>query len=94
MTVYFLRGTGTDYVKIGYTKASHSTKRHFVRAVILVFWLLVSIAVIASVIFAWHFLAPPKWGFLSEQQLEKIQTMLFSGAGVGLAGFVSKKYLT
>jgi hypothetical protein len=69
-------------------------RTHLLNAVILVFWLLVALAITAIFAFAWHYLTPVKWAFLSQQQLDKVQTMLFSGAGVGLAGFVSKKYLT
>ena len=63
-------------------------------AVIVLFWIFVGLAVLGIAIFAWHQMAPNAWGWLSERQLDKLQTILFSGALVGLGGHIARRYLT
>ena len=51
--------------------------------------LITTVVLIAIFAVAWHYLAPAEWAWLNEQQLRPVRSFLFSGAVVGIAGFVT-----
>lgn len=75
---------------------NHSRKQrfhnHLITAIILAFWM--GIAVLVGLVFSWlyHILTPGSCHYLSPDQIEKIQTMLFSGLVSGLLTGVAKRY--
>lgn len=56
---------------------------HIKWATLTVMWLAVLLFIIAIVSWAAHFLLPESWRWLSDAQLEKIQTVVFTGAAAG-----------
>ncbi len=72
-------------------KNQKKTALHY--ATIGLFWLVVSITAIAISILAWHYLMPPCWGWLSDKQIDKVQTIIFSGAAAALLQGVARKFL-
>lgn len=62
--------------------------------------LLVSVTVVLSALFiaslvawAWHYLAPSCWGWLTENQLGKVQSILFSGGMGAIVSAIAKKQI-
>jgi len=54
-------------------------KSHFAR--ILIAFLYLASSIVGAMIFCWayHFLSPQKWYFLSDDRIHEIQNMLFAG---------------
>jgi len=52
---------------------------------------IVSIAVIT---WAWHFLTPTGWHYLTAAQLDKLQTVLFTGAFASILQAYAKKHMS
>ncbi|OOR87665.1 hypothetical protein B0181_09945 [Moraxella caviae] len=48
--------------------------------VIVVTYIIASIFIVAFLILAFHYLAPNSWTWLDQSQINKIQSMLFSGS--------------
>jgi len=49
---------------------------HVNRAALAVFWTLICCVILGVLLFSWHLLLPESCHFLSEKQLEKLQTLL------------------
>lgn len=65
---------------------------HVNRATLFLFWLLVVAVAIGIACFAFHLVFPESWHYLSEKQLDKLQSML--GAAVlssALTGYASRR---
>ena len=60
---------------------------------LLIFWLLIVLAVLAILIFGYHQFMPAGLHWLTERQIDKLQTIIFSGAIAGFMGNVAKRYL-
>ena len=60
-------------------------------AVIGALWLAVGLFFAAVAALAWHWLAPASWHWLAAGQVEKIETIVFTGAAAsGIKFFASK----
>nr|WP_321484271.1 hypothetical protein [uncultured Cohaesibacter sp.] len=46
------------------------------------------------VIWAWHYLAPDCWGWLTSEQLSKVQSVIFSGSLGGIVSFIAQRHLS
>jgi hypothetical protein len=66
---------------------------HLLRAVLIIFWLLIALTVSAILIYGYHQFMPTGWHWLTERQIDKLQTIIFSGAIAGFMGNVAKRYL-
>ena len=51
-----------------------------------ILWLVISATAFAIFAVAWHYMAPLEWDWLSDDQLARIQTYIFSGAVAAIAG--------
>lgn len=72
-------GSGEDLKADGEIKehGRHQTFRNHVNvAALIIFWALVTCVIIGLGTFAWHLLAPDCCHYLSEKQLDKLQTLL------------------
>ncbi len=69
---------------------SERLRNHIHRAVIGIIWIIFGLAAIALLAVAAHYMLPGRFAWLSDDQLSKLQTFLFSGAVTGAAG----RYLT
>jgi len=49
--------------------------------------------VITVSLWFWHFLAPEKYWWISEQHLHQIQTILFSGSLAAIISLLSQRYI-
>lgn len=60
-------------------KRKENFKSHFSR--ILIFFLYLASSIVGSMVFCWayHFLSPNNWYFLSNERIHEIQNMLFAG---------------
>jgi cell division septal protein FtsQ len=68
-------------------------REHFSFAMQLIFWLAVFLIVAMGFSWAWHMIAPSSWSYLNETQIQKIETILFSGALAGLIPRFAEKYI-
>ena len=67
-----------------------SFRDHVNRAVVLIFWTMAGCRVSGILVFAWHLLTP--WFFLTEQQLDKLQTILVSALfSSALSAYANKR---
>lgn len=46
------------------------------------------------VAWAWHYIAPVSWGWLTPDQLSKIQSVIFSGSLGGIVSFIAQRQLS
>ena len=60
-------------------------------ALMIVFALLFLGSIIA---WAWHYVMPEYWGWLSPEQLSKIQSVIFSGSLGGIVSLIAQKQLS
>lgn len=65
-------------------------KKHFSKAALIIFWIVVSGFIVMAIIWFYHQVTPGSLHFLNDSQTEKIQTFLFSAAIVK----ISKDYLS
>jgi hypothetical protein len=57
----------------------------------VIFWICLIFLVVAGVIW-WHLVTPPQWHFLSDAQIDHIQSLLLGGATSGIAsGYVKRR---
>lgn len=86
----------SGHLKRDAAKRDHGRKQglrdHLVWGIKFLFWLVLFIVAVMIAIWSYHLLAPSCWHFLSSVQLEKIQTILFSGVTAAAISGVSKKY--
>ncbi|AXE93949.1 hypothetical protein [Paraburkholderia terricola] len=71
----------------------HQTFRnHINKATIWLFWVIALSLLIGIVAYSWHMVTPDAWHFLSEKQLDKLQTVLGSAVlSSALTGYVNKR---
>lgn len=67
-------------------------KEHFSCAALIIMWLSLTIVSLMAFIWAYHFLTP--WHFLDHTQVDKIQSMLFSGIIASVAQTYIKKRIS
>lgn len=68
--------------------------RHHVHLVMVcAIWAAAALVGFAVFSVAWHYLMPPQWEWLTDSQLNKLQTFLFSGFAGAIIGFCGR-YLT
>ena len=72
---------------------SETFKNNINNAMTILFWLAILVISIMFVSWAWHLLTPLELHYLKEAQIEKIETMLFSGALAGVVPVFAKKYI-
>ena len=65
--------------------------RHSGRIAVCLMWFFAAVFVIAMAIWLVHFLTP--WGWLTELQLSKIQTVIFSGSLGALVSAFAQKHI-
>ena len=56
------------------------------------FWLFLIVVVVMSLTWVFHLLTPEGWHYLCPEQIDKIQTMLFSGITAAALSGVAKRY--
>lgn len=59
---------------------------------LVLFWTIVITAFVMLLIWSYHLVTPDTWHFLSQQGIDKLQTILFSFAGSSVATSLSKKW--
>lgn len=65
---------------------------HYGWIVVCLTWFFAIIFAIAVLCWTWHYLAPANWQWLDEAQLNKIQSILFSGGlGAVVSGMVRQQ---
>jgi len=79
------------------TRNKHNRKQrilhHVSFAMVIVFWVAVLLALGAIVSWAWHFLTPEHKHYLTPEQINKIETVIFTGATASLVQAYAKKHL-
>jgi len=76
----FAEGTLEEQSRRGEHRRSERLRDHISTVAVIVVWVLFALFMIASVVLAWHYLTPGKWGWLEESQLNTLRTLVFSGA--------------
>ncbi len=73
-------------------KRHQKFRDHINRATLWIFWIIV-LGIIAGVVtYAWHLLTPDQCHYLSEKQLDKLQTLLASAVlSSSLTAYVNKR---
>lgn len=69
----------------------HRFRDHATAGVIVVLWIAVGLIIIGMLAYCWHLLAPTIWCWLSQDQLDKIQTCLVVAFSSVLAGYAGKQ---
>jgi hypothetical protein len=58
--------------------------------VIVAFTLVFAVIAVGGILWSYHLFTPECWHFLSDSQLDKIQTSLFSGLASGVAALLAR----
>jgi hypothetical protein len=67
-------------------------RNHVNRATIMLFWIISAGLLIGIAAFAWHMVTPEKWHYLSQAQLDKLQTVLGSAIlSSAFTGYVNRR---
>lgn len=53
----------------------------------------IGIFIVSLIAWVWHYVTPEYWAWLSDNQLSKIQSVIFSGAIASVATSYASKYL-
>lgn len=71
----------------------HQTFRnHINKATIGLFWVIALSLLVGIVAYSWHMVSPEAWHFLTDKQLDKLQTVLGSAVlSSALTGYVNKR---
>lgn len=67
---------------------------HLAKGCLALLWLAIGLVGFAIVALGFHALTPEKWAWLSDGQLSKVQTFLFSGAIIGAANGYLRRNLS
>ena len=64
-------------------------------------WVVVAMMIVFALLFlssivswAWHYVMPTRWGWLNDDQLSKIQSVIFSGSLGGIVSIMAQKQLS
>ena len=77
--------------RTSYERSEH-LRDHVKMAVVLLFWLCFGLIVLSVCTWTWHFLVPSEWHWLDKDQLDKLQTILFTLAAASGLKTVAKKH--
>ena len=64
----------------GEDKRSKRFREHISMGALCIIWILLALFLIATLCLAFHYLAPRRWGWLDQDQLDTLRTIVFSGA--------------
>lgn len=66
---------------------------HLAFGALIVLWILMASVGLTVLALAWHYITPERWCWLTEGQLAKLQTFIFSGALIGAISGYTRRYL-
>ena len=66
--------------KRGEHKRSERFREHISMGALCIIWILLALFLIATLCLAFHYLTPRRWGWLEQDQLDTLRTIVFSGA--------------
>jgi hypothetical protein len=69
----------------GEDKRSHRFREHISMGALCIIWILLALFLIATLCLTFHYLAPRRWGWLEQDQLDTLRTIVFSGAIISAA---------
>ncbi len=76
----FAEGTLEEQSRRGEHRRSERFRDQVANVAVAVIWILFALFVIAMLVLGWHYLAPESWGWLDQDQLSTLKTVVFSGA--------------
>jgi hypothetical protein len=76
----FAAGNLEEISKRSEHRRSERFRDHISNAALCVIWVLFVLFMFAGTFLAWHYLMPRKWGWLEQDQLDTLRTIVFSGA--------------
>ena len=59
-----------------------------------IIWILFALFLIATLCLAFHYLAPRRWGWLEQDQLDTLRTIVFTGLFTGAIISAATAYFT
>ena len=77
----------------GNLRRYNSLRTHLHMGGLVVFWFAIVVACVLFLILAWHLGAPSGWRFLSHDEENRLQTVLFSAMGSSLVTGIARKWL-
>lgn len=84
----------TERAKTNQIKRDEMLRHCFFGAVAIIIIAAALILLCAMLIWSWHLMTPDRYHWLDTDQLEKLQTVVFSGAVSSLATMIGKRILT
>jgi hypothetical protein len=69
----------------GEDKRGKRFREHILMGALCIIWILLALFLIATLCLAFHYLAPRRWGWLEQDQLDTLRTIVFSGAIISAA---------
>jgi hypothetical protein len=76
----FASGNLEELTKRGEHKRTERFREHISMGALCFIWILFALFLIATLCLAFHYLTPRRWGWLEQDQLDTLRTIVFSGA--------------